>query len=114
MQRLSYAAVLALTKAVPPTALLLDVRGADECSQGMIPTAVNVPLDQLPTAIKKSADEFSSAYGFKKPAPPDRIVVYCMRGGRAEKAAGILAENGYSNVDLYPGSWMDWSAQQKS
>eukprot|EP00796_Vickermania_ingenoplastis_P012050 gene12050-8302_t len=108
MQRLSYAAVLALTKAVPPVALLLDVRGAEECAGGMIPTAKNIPLDQLQTAVKKDAMDFKTAYGFEKPAFSDRIVVYCLRGGRAEQGAGILSSNGYTNVDLYPGSWSEW------
>lgn len=114
MQRLSYAAVLSLTQAVPRTALLIDVRDENECKEGMIPTAINIPLSTLPSAIQKSSDEFTNDYGVPKPALNDKLVVYCLRGGRAEKGASILTSSGFTNVDLYPGSWLDWSSQNKA
>lgn len=114
MQRLSYADVLALTKASPATALLIDVRNEGECAEGMIPTAINIPLPTLSEAVKKNAEEFEAAYGVPKPSLEDRLVVYCLRGGRAEQGVAALTASGFKNVDIYPGSWMDWSAQQKS
>lgn len=114
MRRLSFQAVFELTKAFPPPSVIVDVREPSECAEGMIPTAINIPLATIPAAVKKTAEEFKSSYGVPKPDLGASIVVYCQRGGRAEKGAAAFAEAGYTNVDLYPGSWTDWSAKIKS
>lgn len=110
MRRLSFAAVHAITKACPTPSLLIDVREPDECRGGMIPTAINIPLNTIPCAVEKSPEEFRAAYGVPKPAFEDNLVIYCQRGGRAEKGACAFSCAGFKNVDLYPGSWLDWSA----
>lgn len=114
MQRLTYAAVVSLVRSTPAAALLLDVREPNECAEGMIPTASNVPLTVLPEALKESPEAFKAAYGFSKPKEDDPIVVYCQRGGRAERGAAILVNGGFTNVNLYPGSWTEWSANQNN
>jgi adenylyltransferase/sulfurtransferase len=62
---------------------LLDVRNPDELVEhGMIPGAVNIPIDQLEARLSE--------------VPKDKpIVTYCMRGGRASRAAETLRSNGY-------------------
>lgn len=118
MQRLSFALMQALAQkklaGEEPNTHIVDVRGTDEVqSTGMIPTAVNIPLDQLDAALKASAEDFQKSYNVAKPATSDRIVTYCLRGGRADKAAGIFTAAGYSTVDVYPGSWTEWSEKIK-
>lgn len=63
---------------------LLDVRTPEELKEhGMIAGAVNIPIDELQARLAE--------------VPKDKeIVAYCMRGGRAETAAGILREAGYT------------------
>ena len=64
-------------------ALLVDVREADEYAAGHIPGAINAPLSGI-----KSAD-----------LPRDRaLFLYCLRGSRSARAAGILRRRGYSRV----------------
>ena len=62
---------------------LLDVRNPDELEEhGMIEGAVNIPVDQIAARIAE--------------VPKDKpIVTYCMRGGRASRAAKALREAGY-------------------
>ncbi|KPI89707.1 hypothetical protein ABL78_1200 [Leptomonas seymouri] len=96
-----------------PTTCILDVRGTDEFAGGSIPSAVNVPLDQLEAAIKLTTEDFQRKYSAAKPEKSDHIVTYCLRGGRAEKAANELTADGYTNVDVYPGSWTEWSGMEK-
>ncbi len=62
---------------------LLDVRNPDELEEhGMIAGAVNIPVDELETRLAE--------------VPKDKpIVTYCMRGGRASRAAELLLSNGY-------------------
>jgi adenylyltransferase/sulfurtransferase len=70
---------------------LLDVRNPDELEEhGMIAGAVNIPIDQLEARLSE--------------VPRDKeIVTYCMRGGRASRAADILREAGYTEPIEYGG-----------
>ena len=70
---------------------LLDVRNPDELEEhGMIAGAVNIPIDDLEGRIAE--------------VPKDKpIVTYCMRGGRASRAAKLLRENGYTEPIEYGG-----------
>ncbi|KPA77727.1 putative mitochondrial hypothetical protein [Leptomonas pyrrhocoris] len=118
MQRLTYATMKALTMKKQagelPTTCILDVRGVDEVAAGAIPCSVNVPLDQLEAALKLSTEDFANKYHAAKPSKADHVVTYCLRGGRAEKAASALTADGYANVDVYPGSWSEWAEMEKS
>lgn len=69
-----------------PGAVLIDVRTEEEYRTGHIPQAVNVPLDKI--------SEFRNR--IKNPGTP--IYVYCLRGSRSQRAAGILKGYGYTNV----------------
>ena len=70
---------------------LLDVRSPEELEEhGMIDGAVNIPIDELESRL----DE----------VPKDQpIVTYCMRGGRASRAAETLREHGYDQPIEYGG-----------
>ena len=68
-----------------PGALLVDVREADEFQSGHIPGAVNVPLSGISkTALPK-----------EKP-----LYLYCLRGTRSRRAAGILKKMGYAAISI--------------
>jgi rhodanese-related sulfurtransferase len=66
-----------------PGAVLADVREADEFAGGHIPGAVNLPLSHI-HAIRLPKDSV--------------LFLYCLRGSRARKAAGILKKMGYLHV----------------
>ena len=64
-------------------ALLVDVREAEEFAAGHIPGAVNAPLSAIEGAN----------------LPADRpLFLYCLRGSRSARAAGILRRRGYRRV----------------
>lgn len=66
-----------------PGAILVDVREADEFASGHIPGAVNEPLSTInQTTLPKDAPLF----------------LYCLRGTRSRRAAGILKGMGYKSV----------------
>lgn len=74
---------------------ILDVRNRDEFKHGHIFGAINIPADELPSKHNE--------------VPSDRIIVtYCGKGGgRSEKAAKILNENGKNTLWL-EGGYLDW------
>lgn len=76
---------------------LLDVRTPDECAQGSLPGAVNIPLDQLRDRI----DEI----------PKDKkIYVFCAVGLRGYLAYRILTQRGYERVRNLSGGLKTYNA----
>lgn len=69
-----------------PNTVIVDVRSDWEFESGHVKGALNIPLDQVPSRIAE----------FKAMGKP--IVVYCKSGGRSGMAAGILQQNGITNV----------------
>lgn len=77
--------------AIAAGAVVLDVRTPDEFAGAHLPTATNVPVDQVGARL---ADVAALTHGDK--AKP--IVVYCAKGGRAAHAKETLEAAGYTNV----------------
>lgn len=77
--------------------LLLDVREPSETAQGMIPSAVNVPLSEFGPAFlnKEGGGDFEKKYAFARPEFDKKIVVYCRSGKRSEQARTELEKAGW-------------------
>ncbi len=67
-------------------AVIVDVRGADEYSQGHIPGAVNVPVEEIEKISSVVTDKTTPLY------------TYCLRGSRSRQAVKALKEMGYTQV----------------
>ncbi|MBR0081764.1 MAG: FAD-dependent oxidoreductase [Clostridia bacterium] len=76
--------------ATDPDAVLLDVREEAEVMAFAVPNAVNIPLGKL----RERLSELD---------PEKRIIVFCGIGVRAYTGARILNQNGFNNVEVYPG-----------
>lgn len=90
---------------------LIDVRRPEEIDAlGYIPTAHNIPVDEIETALQLSNEAFEKKYNFPKPSPAGPpIVLYCRSGVRAGRACTIFGHFNYYNVGNYRGSWNEWS-----
>ena len=78
-------------------AVLADVREIGEFAEGHIPGAAVIDVLQ-PDFEEKALARL----------PKDRtIALYCRSGRRSKKAAAVLAENGYTVVELSTG-WIGW------
>jgi NADPH-dependent 2,4-dienoyl-CoA reductase/sulfur reductase-like enzyme/rhodanese-related sulfurtransferase len=73
-------------------ALLLDVRTRAEAAKGMLPGAVNLPLDELRGRLSELETD--------RP-----IVVYCQVGVRGHAAVRILLANGFADVKNLKGGY---------
>ncbi|MBU2602769.1 MAG: rhodanese-like domain-containing protein [Actinobacteria bacterium] len=74
---------------------LIDVRSPGEFSQGHIPKAKLIPLNDLPRRhqeLKKSGD----------------IILYCLSAARSKRGALLLVELGYENVYNMEGGISRW------
>ena len=83
-----------LHKAIGANEVILDVRRPEEFSEGHIPKALNIPLDQLAT----KTDELKK---FSK------IYIHCKRGGRAKTAYETLSSLGLNNLVCVHDAGMD-------
>ena len=80
-----------------PDAIILDVRTREEFDKKHIPNALLVPIDDL------RGGDFS-----KLPDKSATILIHCRTGRRAEDAAKILVERGYTKVYEF-GGLVDWT-----
>jgi rhodanese-related sulfurtransferase len=83
----------------PDSVLILDVRTPKEFQSGHVPQAVNIPLDQLDARL----DDLASSQDMP-------VVVYCERGGRAGKAASLLSQAGFTDIQHLEGDMSEWRA----
>ncbi len=80
--------------------LILDVRDEDEFSEGSIPGALNIPLNNLRSRLKEIPTE-------------KEIVVYCASGQRSYNACRILKQHGFSCRNL-SGAYKTWSVAARA
>ncbi|PWU84320.1 hypothetical protein C4B63_235g1 [Trypanosoma cruzi] len=64
-------------------------------STGLIPTAINIPLDELESALKADHESFQKTYAVSKPLQDHTLVMYCKKGLR-----GMEGENAPDSVDI--------------
>ncbi|KAI9512650.1 Rhodanese-like protein [Russula earlei] len=109
---LTYEQVKQKSQQPSENAYLIDVREPDEVLQGMIPSAVNLPLSVLPAALNMEGEKFMEQYGFQKPSLDQEVAFYCRSGMRSATASDVARRNGYTNILNYKGSWLDWTARE--
>ncbi|OYN88585.1 rhodanese-like domain-containing protein [Parenemella sanctibonifatiensis] len=76
---------------LPTDAVVLDVREDDEWAAGHAPTAVHIPLSQLPDRIAEI------------PQVDGELPVICRSGGRSARAAQFLAQQGIPATNVLGG-----------
>lgn len=89
--------------------ILIDVRQPEELVHGVLPTAQNLPIDEVEEAFALPDDAFLRRYRFPKPEKDAVVIFYCRTGGRSARATTIAKEKGYVLAVNYAGSVYDWS-----
>ncbi len=89
------------------SAYLLDVRGPDEFagSLGHIDGAVNVPVGELAAEIAELGPSFNDA-------KDNLIVTICRTNNRSPRAARMLRDAGFTNVQVLKGGMTAWSRKK--
>jgi len=78
-------------------AVVLDVREADEWSQGHVPHALFIPRGYLELRVEEQV-----------PDKDREVVLYCAGGTRSALGAKTLRELGYANVSSMQGGFARW------
>ena len=79
----------------------LDVRTAAEIFENPAPGSLHIQLSDLPNEVESKISEKTA-----------EVLVFCEKGGRAEKAKDFLVGLGYTNVTNF-GSWREWNESLK-
>jgi rhodanese-related sulfurtransferase len=80
------------------SAVVVDIRNADEFENGHIEQALNLPLDSIETNLKKLN---------KHKGKP--LILVCQSGARTAKAVGILKKNAFEELYVLDGGIASWS-----
>lgn len=82
-------------------AFILDVRTEDECSEGIIPNALNIDIYRGQEFINEieTLDKSKNFY------------VYCKAGSRSEQACAIMNQLGFENTFNLQGGFMNWQGE---
>lgn len=78
---------------------IIDVRTAQEYTEGHIPDAVNIPNESIDENVAKIL-----------PEKDETLLIYCRSGNRSKQASQKLAELGYTNVYEF-GGINTWSGE---
>jgi rhodanese-related sulfurtransferase len=82
-------------------AIVLDVRTAEEFSEGFIPNAINIDIHQGQGFIYK-LEELDKSKNY---------YVYCRSGARSAKACEIMNELGFNSAYNLLGGILDWDGE---
>jgi rhodanese-related sulfurtransferase len=82
-------------------AVILDVRTAEECSEGIIPNALNIDIYKGQGFIYEvdALDKTKNYY------------VYCKAGGRSAQACAVMNQLGFENTFNLEGGFMQWQGE---
>nr|WP_269136053.1 rhodanese-like domain-containing protein [Sporosarcina cyprini] len=76
---------------------LIDVREDDEVAQGMIPTAIHIPLGEIPERLEEMDKDKS-------------YIIICRSGGRSGRACEFLEARGYDVTNMV-GGMLAWQGE---
>ncbi|MFY0482214.1 rhodanese-like domain-containing protein [Flavobacterium sp. PLA-1-15] len=82
-------------------AVILDVRTEEECSEGIIPSAININIFKGQGFI----------YAIEELDKSKNYYVYCKAGGRSQQACDIMNELGFENTYNLVGGFSQWSGK---
>lgn len=86
-----------MIKAGTPNVYIIDVRTPEEYSFGHIPQSINIPIQIFEETMKN-----------KKIDKNAKLIIYCKSGIRSKKAAQILEELEYTDINNL-GGINEWS-----
>lgn len=92
--------------------VILDVRTAEEVSDGIIPGAVHINYTRNinDDGEYRPYKDFLRIYPDKGVSPDKKIIMYCQTSIRAAQTYAALHNAGYRDLEIYDGAWIEWSS----
>jgi thiosulfate/3-mercaptopyruvate sulfurtransferase len=92
--------------------VILDVRTAEEVSDGIIPGAVHINYTRNinDDGEYRPYKDFLRIYPDKDVTPDKKVIIYCQTSIRAAQTYAALHNAGYRDLEIYDGAWIEWSS----
>lgn len=96
--------------------VILDVRTADEVSEGIIPGAIHINyVDNNQDNGEFYPPSYIQRYYPDNEITPDKeVIMYCQTSIRAAQSYIALHNAGYRDLKLYDGAWIEWSSDSST
>lgn len=94
--------------------VLLDTRTQEEYDQGTIPGSILMDYsnNNYKDGTYKSVQNIKIQYIENKITPDKTVIMYCKTSIRAAQTYLALYNAGYTNLKIYDGAWLEWSANK--
>ncbi|KAG8507793.1 Thiosulfate:glutathione sulfurtransferase [Galemys pyrenaicus] len=90
-------------------ARLIDVRSREEAAAGTIPSALNIPVSELESALQMEPAAFQALYSAEKPRlEEENLIFFCQIGKRGFLATQLAQGLGYAGARNYAGAYREW------
>ncbi|XP_037360351.1 thiosulfate:glutathione sulfurtransferase isoform X1 [Talpa occidentalis] len=90
-------------------ARLIDVRSREEAAAGTIPSALNIPVSELESALQMEPAAFQALYSAEKPRlEEENLIFFCQIGKRGFLATQLAQNLGYAGARNYAGAYREW------
>ncbi|MBS3811028.1 MAG: sulfurtransferase [Halanaerobiales bacterium] len=108
--------VLAQANKPSEDTVILDVRTVEEVNEGIIPGAVHVNyVDNNDDNGEYYPVSYIQRYYPDNEVTPDKtVIMYCQTSIRAAQTFLALHNAGYSELKIYDGAWIEWSADSST
>ncbi len=95
-------------------AIILDVRSQAEYDEGAIPNAILYPHTKnlFEDGTFRPSSHIILNYKDLGIKQDSAVILYCKTSFRATQTAMLLNEAGFTNVKVYDGAWVEWSAKE--
>ncbi|XP_065202618.1 uncharacterized protein LOC135832976 [Planococcus citri] len=98
-----------LRKKDPIELTIIDIRDRNEVNQtGTVPTAINIPVEELYGALNLSITEFNETYHAEKPRWHRKLVIMSKHGREGLECCEEVLKYNYTRVGNYHDGWADW------
>lgn len=96
--------------------VIIDTRSDEEYDAGTIPGAVHIEYtwNNYPSGLYKSPMDLQSTYLSDGITPDMKLILFCKTSVRAAQTYTALKDAGYSDVRVYDGAWLEYSAAAES
>ena len=88
--------------AADDNAVILDIRTPEECSEGIIPNAINIDIFKGQGFV----------YAVQELDASKNFYVYCKAGGRSAQACSIMNDLVIENAYNLMGGFMNWEGEK--
>lgn len=94
--------------------VIIDVRDGDEVEDsGKIEFSINIPSNELKSALNMKSSDFQKKYGHPKLKKANELIFYCSKTARGAFAADYFYNEGYRSLKYLHEGYKGWIEKEQ-